>query len=103
MNTTTNHGAFEWQRRMGVHEAYHQNKTNRLIHWFCIPFELFALVAIFSMVPLPFGLDLGLVLIVLLAPIYLATDLLLGALMTAFLAGLWWLAHRWFPVFANTP
>ena len=83
MNATS---AFDWKRRMGRHEAYHQSAGNRAVHWICIPIELGALVFLFSAAPLPVkGLDLALVLIALLAPIYLLTEPLAGLLMVGFL------------------
>ncbi|TDM00369.1 MAG: hypothetical protein C4K58_03895 [Flavobacteriaceae bacterium] len=102
MNQTSNtdYGAFEWQKRMGIHEAYHTNSVNRIIHWLCIPFELFALVSLFSMIPLPFGLNLAFVMLVPLSIIYLATDLFLGAIMSFILAVLWILAYHFFPEFS---
>jgi uncharacterized membrane protein YGL010W len=80
--------AFDWKRRMGRHEAYHQSAGNRAVHWICIPIELAALVWLFSAVPLPIdGLDLAVVLIALLAPVYVLTEPLAGTLMVAYLAG----------------
>ena len=79
-------GFFQWKRRMGVHEAYHRNAVNRLLHWAFIPLELWAVVKLFSLVPLgPF--DLSLAVIAAIAPLYLLTDVLMGAAMVAFLLG----------------
>lgn len=42
-------GAFQWVRSMGVHEAYHLSRANRIIHWTCIPLELFCAVKLLSL------------------------------------------------------
>jgi hypothetical protein len=34
----------------------HQNKTNKLIHWICVPSIMFSLVGLLMSVPLPFQL-----------------------------------------------
>jgi uncharacterized membrane protein YGL010W len=85
-------GVFEWKRRMGVHEAYHQDARNRLVHWLCIPVELLSVVALLALIPLGPARDAALVALVCVAPIYLATEPLLGTLMIAFLAGCRFLA-----------
>jgi uncharacterized membrane protein YGL010W len=82
-------GAFGWKRRMGVHEAYHQRGANRVLHWLLIPVELWAVVKLLAWVPLPAGLDLGLLVILTIAPVYLATELVLGGLMVGFLLACW--------------
>jgi uncharacterized membrane protein YGL010W len=88
-------GRFEWLRRMGVHEAYHLSRANRLVHWLCIPIELFAVVKLLTLIPaapIALGalgrLDAALVVIALVGLVYLAADLPAGALMTACLLGL---------------
>jgi uncharacterized membrane protein YGL010W len=86
-------GVFDWIRRMGVHEAHHLSGANRAIHWMCIPIELCALVKIASLAAVG-PVDLALVLIVAVAPVYIATDRLAGALMTLSLVGLRLLAVR---------
>ncbi len=86
----TNDGFAGWKRRMGVHEAYHQRWENRVLHWVCIPFELWAVVKLLSLVPLFASVDLAMLVIVLVAPVYLLTDMLMGAIMIAFLASCWW-------------
>jgi uncharacterized membrane protein YGL010W len=84
-------GRFEWVRRMGVHEAYHLDRTNRLIHWICIPIELMMIVKLLSMVH--FGpLELAVVVIWAVGVVYLFTEVLGGALMIALLFALRWLA-----------
>ncbi len=99
IGTLPSSGAFGWKRRMGVHEAYHQSTANRLLHWLCIPVELWAVVKLASLVPIlpAYHIDLALVLIVALAPVYLLTELLAGTLMVAFLAGSWYVAGLVFP------
>jgi len=84
-------GVFQWKRRMGVHEAYHRARGNRVVHWVAIPFELGAVVTLLALARVG-AVDLALVGLVLVAPIYLATDVLLGALMVGFLAAWRWLA-----------
>ncbi len=79
-------GAFRWKWRMGRHQAYHRSLANRIVHWLCIPLELAALVAAFACARAG-RVDAATVLIVLLAPVYLATEPLAGACMVAFLAG----------------
>jgi uncharacterized membrane protein YGL010W len=80
-------GRFRWKQRMGVHEAYHRTRGNRLVHWACIPLELWAVTKLLSLVPAgPLG-DGALVVIALVAPVYLLTEPLLGALMVLFLLG----------------
>ena len=51
---------FDWVRRMGVHEAYHLDRTNRVIHWICIPLQLLAVVELLSLVRIG-PIDLALV------------------------------------------
>jgi uncharacterized membrane protein YGL010W len=71
---------------MGVHEAYHLDPTNRIIHWICIPIELCAVLKLLAAVPGPF--DLGLLALLSVATVYLATDLVAGTLMTVLLLAL---------------
>ncbi len=78
--------AFDWVRRMGVHEAYHLDATNRLIHWVCIPIELAALVKLLAVVPTP--IDLARAAIAAVGLVYLAADLVAGALMIVLLLAL---------------
>src|SRR5262249_16866731 len=79
---------FDWVRRMGVHEAYHRSRKNRIIHWLCIPLELLVVVKLLSMV----GEWVALLAIVGVGLLYLAADLVGGALMIAILVGLFELA-----------
>lgn len=78
--------AFDWVRRMGVHEAYHLDPTNRLIHWVCIPIQLAAVLKLLALMPVP--VDLGLVAIVLVGIVYVRADLLGGGSMVALLLAL---------------
>ncbi|HSO32366.1 MAG TPA: hypothetical protein VLT33_07620 [Labilithrix sp.] len=79
---------------MGVHEAYHRSAANRALHWAFIPLELWAVIKLLSCVGLgPLG-DAALVAIVVVAPIYLVTEPLLGALMVLFLVAARGLALR---------
>src|SRR5690349_5277212 len=72
--------AFDWLRRMGVHEAYHLDPTNRLIHWICIPLELAAFLKLVGLVPAQ--VDLGLVAVILVGVVYVAADVGAGVAMT---------------------
>ncbi len=80
------HAAFDWVRRMGVHEAYHLDPTNRLIHWICIPLELAGVLKLLGTIPTPF--DLGLAALVVVGTIYLLADLVGGAAMTLLMLAL---------------
>ena len=71
---------------MGVHEAYHLDPTNRLIHWICIPVELAAVVKLLGLVPTP--IDLGLVAIALVGIVYCAADRGAGLAMVLLLLAL---------------
>ena len=44
--------AQEWFDAYGVS---HQNATNKLIHWVCIPLIIFSLLGMLMSIPLPFG------------------------------------------------
>ncbi len=77
---------FDWVRRMGVHEAYHLDPTNRLIHWICIPVELGALLVLLRVMPLP--IDLGLAAIALAGMLYCIADLGGGLAMIVLLVAL---------------
>ena len=95
-----NNNRFQWVRRMGIHEAYHKSTVNRIIHWICIPFELFAVVKILSLARIEsvgmagYPLDLAWILIAIVAVIYLLTEILAGLLMTGALVGLHILANQ---------
>ena len=43
-------GKFDWIRRMGVHEAYHLNSVNRMLHILLIPLQLLGIVKLFTMI-----------------------------------------------------
>ena len=78
---------------MGVHEAYHLSRANRIIHWLCIPLELLAVLKLLSLVALG-PIDLAVVVIIGVGVIYLATEPLAGALMILGLVGLHAVALR---------
>ncbi|KAI3661904.1 hypothetical protein MP638_005945 [Amoeboaphelidium occidentale] len=44
-------GNFNWIKRMGVQEAYHRNPMNRLLHYFLVPIELMAVIALLMGIP----------------------------------------------------
>lgn len=79
---------------MGKHEAVHQNVTNRIIHWICIPCQIFAACLFFSnfefsSVPLHFGplsiyFNLSLIIIASMCVLYFAMDTM-GGVLTAIL------------------
>lgn len=79
-------GAFDWVRRMGVHEAHHLDPTNRLIHWVCIPLELAAVLKLLALLPTP--VDAGLVAIAVVGALYLVADVAGGLAMIALLLAL---------------
>ena len=72
---------------MGVHEAYHLDRTNRIIHWVCIPIELAAAVKLLGLVRLG-PVDLALLAIGLVGIVYLAAELAAGVVMVALLLAL---------------
>lgn len=74
---------FDWVRRMGVHEAYHLDPTNRRIHWICIPIELAAVVKLIAAIPAP--VDLGVLAIALVGLLYVLADALAGTCMVVLL------------------
>jgi uncharacterized membrane protein YGL010W len=71
--------AFDWVRRMGVHEAYHLHRANRVLHWVNIPIELMMVVKLLSFGRIA-AFDLG--------PL---GTLAAGAIMIAMLLALRWL------------
>jgi uncharacterized membrane protein YGL010W len=82
------HGTFEWQRRMGVHEAYHRSGVNRLIHWVCIPLELACAAKLLALASWSTWLDGAIVGIAALGVVYLATEIVMGAAMVGLLLAL---------------
>lgn len=86
-------GRFSWLQRMGIHEAYHRDATNRLLHWICIPIELLATIALLSLAR--WGrVDLGLLAIAALGVVYVAAEPLAGLLMVGLLLALHEIAPR---------
>jgi uncharacterized membrane protein YGL010W len=85
--------AFDWPRRMGVHEAYHRSAGNRIVHWACIPLQLLGVIEVLSQVRHG-SLDLALVAIAAVGALYIAADVVAGALMVVFLLALWAAAGR---------
>jgi uncharacterized membrane protein YGL010W len=75
--------AYDWIRRMGVHEAYHLDATNRLIHWLCIPVELAALLKLLALIPT--SVEIGLVAIGLAGAVYVVADVVGGLAMVTLL------------------
>ena len=47
VNTNTE-SFLNWIERMGKFEAYHSDATNQIIHWTCIPIQIFAIYLLFS-------------------------------------------------------
>lgn len=86
---------------MGVHEAYHLDGRNRLVHWLAILVELVMVVKLLSLARVegvglgPLGtLDLSLVVLAAVGLVYVAADVVAGLLMVALLLGLRGVALR---------
>lgn len=77
-------GRFDWLYRMGVHEAYHLDARNRLIHWLCIPLELWSVLKLGTLIQF-MGLNLGFVLFLAASAVYIAADVVMGMAMAFFL------------------
>jgi len=90
-------GYFEWEKRMGIHYAYHQSKINNLIHALMIPMELWAILQILRCIPIPIISDAALLAICASGPVYVATEPLCGATMIVLLLSLRWAALCWLP------
>jgi len=81
-----------WHYRMGKHEGVHNNVYNRIIHWICIPCQIFATFLVFSNVEfgildlLGYNLPINLSLILLFSLVYIYSLLdLYGGLYTCIL------------------
>ncbi len=70
---------FEWTRRMGVHQAYHLSVANKIIHGVCIPFQLWGIVRLLSVLINHFWI------VLLLSPIYCLCEPTMGGSFAAFL------------------
>lgn len=73
----------------------HQNPTNKLIHWVCIPLIMWSLIALIAQLPAPealsaLGLDYAALLLALISLYYLRLSLTLALGMGAISVGLWW-------------
>ncbi len=83
----------EWFSEYG---ESHQNPTNKLVHWFCVPVIFFCVVALLSLLQLPslFGLNLNFAHAVLLfaAFFYLRLSLNLGLITLLFASLCLWLS-----------
>lgn len=83
-------GKFDWIERMGVHLAFHTNPINKFMHLILIPFELMGAIALIGAIPFPFEASdcfsyPSLITILLLAAIYVQTDIICGVTFTGFL------------------
>jgi uncharacterized membrane protein YGL010W len=45
------------QELLDTYGESHQNKTNKLIHWICVPAIFFSIVGFFFAIPLPTGME----------------------------------------------
>lgn len=81
-----NRGVFDWKQRMGVHWAYHQNVTNRVVHFICIPFILLGIIKLISLLPEIADYEVTYLIILLMAPIFLLPELLSGICLIVLLA-----------------
>lgn len=76
-----------WHYRMGKHEAVHENFGNRLIHWICIPCQIFSTFLVFSNIELmaakgsSIPLNLSLLVLLCLVALYWRLNFL-GAMLT---------------------
>ena len=86
-------GAFDWPRRMGVHEAYHQSRANRIVHWVCIPLQLLGVIELLSQVRFA-SIDLALIAIAVVGALYVVAEMVAGVLMIVGMLGLWAAAGR---------
>ncbi|QGX38882.1 DUF962 domain-containing protein [Permianibacter aggregans] len=96
--------AGQWLDEYG---ASHQNPTNKLIHWFCVPVIYFTVAAFLYAIPMPFAekslfINWSAFVMVLVAIYYLRLNLALGVLMAAFSFGCLWLSH-WLDLHAAFP
>lgn len=81
-------------RLLGEYGESHQNETNKLIHWICVPAIFFSITGLFYSIKLPFHLNENLhlnvaMIILLLAVIYyftLSVSLGLGMFLFGFLS-----------------
>lgn len=94
LHSTSNMGKedkpfLNWHYRMGKHEAVHLNPINRLIHWTCIPCQIFSMCLLFSNVEfavialgsgLVIPLNLSLVVISCMCSLYWYMDMYAGVL-----------------------
>lgn len=77
-----------WHYRMGKHESVHLNPINRIIHWTCIPCQIFSMCLLFSNVEfttflvlesgLVIPLNLSLVVISCMLSLYCYMDMIAG-------------------------
>ncbi|MGB3773120.1 MAG: hypothetical protein WBA00_18440 [Rhodococcus sp. (in: high G+C Gram-positive bacteria)] len=65
---------------------------NRVVHWVCIPIEMAAVLGLLSMIRMG-PVDGGIVAVLVLGALYVATDVVLGTVWTSALFGLWFLSR----------
>ena len=76
---------FQWERRMGVHLAYHQDPVNYMAHTLLIPLQLLGLVGVCSAFPLSGSVTLAHAVLLAIAPVYLLPEPLVGVAVMSFL------------------
>ena len=47
---------YDWNNEYGL---YHQNKTNKIIHWICVPLIMFSLFGLLSFLNFSFSINTG--------------------------------------------
>ncbi len=87
---------FDWTGRMGVHQTYHRNVLNKVVHGICIPLQLWGAVHLLSALLNPFFV------VLLLSPLYMLCDVAAGVSFAALLVVLGFVARDahflWGPV-----
>ncbi|MBN7548405.1 DUF962 domain-containing protein [Mycobacteroides abscessus] len=96
-HATTCQAPFDWHVRMGIHEAYHQSRGNRWVHWVSIPIEMFATITLLSLWRWGESIDFGLLTILALGVIYVTAEPVLGTALSALMVAMWWLARALTP------
>eukprot|EP00696_Hemimastix_kukwesjijk_P006755 gnl/Hemi2/18565_TR6135_c0_g1_i1.p2 gnl/Hemi2/18565_TR6135_c0_g1~~gnl/Hemi2/18565_TR6135_c0_g1_i1.p2 ORF type:complete len:215 (-),score=61.22 gnl/Hemi2/18565_TR6135_c0_g1_i1:98-742(-) len=94
---------WNWIERMGIHEAFHRNTMNRVIHWMMIPLIFFGYTLALCQIPLfnlPLGadasvrVDAALVVLLLASGVFVLADAPAGFLALVLLMLQYLTAHR---------
>lgn len=87
---------FNWKERYAIHQAFHQNISNRITHFLATPIQLFGLVKLFALLSFPFflsmQLNMALLLIVFLSCVYCLIHFKMGLLVSIYLLICWCIA-----------